>query len=83
MSHESIKIKPVIIAKPAVFVRIEVKGFALNSKSGKATVIYENEDKKEVKRTDIDIPENTFSKWGTDDSVIEKYVLKTLGLKKA
>lgn len=82
MSNE-ISIKPKEFGKKATKVEIEVGGFPLNSKTGNATAIFKDEEGNGVGRERLEIPEEVFAKWGTDDSIIEDYVLKTLGLKKS
>lgn len=77
-----INISPKKFQKDAVAVTIEVRGFQLNSKSGTAVAIFSDEDGHELKRERVDIPEEIFTQWGTDDSIIENYVLQQLQLTK-
>lgn len=76
----AVKIKPKDFSKEATQVEIEVRGFKLNSKTGTAIVIFKDSEDKELKRERVEIPEDVFSTWGTDDSVIQNYVFAQLGL---
>lgn len=73
-------IKPKDFSKQATSVEVQVGGFPLNAKTCTATAILRDAEDQEIKRERVEIPEDVFAAWGTDDSVIENYVLSQLGL---
>ncbi len=79
----NVSIKPKDFSKQATKISISVRGFELNAKKCNAVVLFRDNADQELSRQIIEIPEDVFAQWGTDDSVISNYVISNLELEKA
>lgn len=81
-AKNAIEIQPKNFGKTATKVVVEINGFGMGSTTGTAIAIYKDAQDNELERTRVAIPENIFTAWGTDDSVITNYVLQQVGVTK-
>jgi hypothetical protein len=74
-----VDISPVSIAYVASKIEIRMDDFQLGAATGTCTVYY-MDGPRVVKAERVEIPEEVYVEWGTDDSFIAQYVLTALNL---
>lgn len=77
-----VNVSPVTVAHTIQSVEIRFDEFALKATKGACTVLYLS-DHRVVKIERVEIPEDVYTSWGTDDQVIIDYVLSQLNLMEA
>ena len=61
-------------------IQITMDDFKLKATTGACRVFFYNSNDTVIKVERVEIPEEVYTNWGTDDQVIIDYVLNALGL---
>lgn len=82
--EEFIDIKPIPVTRPSMTkIQIKILDYKLFSTTAIAEIRFYDADESFVENRFLDIPASVISEWGTDDTIVETYIMAQLNIEKA